>query len=134
MSALTIDILLSPIELDVPQKYLQGQTAETPAPEVSLPKRQTDYLQGGEARTLVKNEIEKLVDNVKDIERNFAAISRNMKALDQLELFSDIKGTPITFHPEWEKLHDVFNSSLIDVPRLDLTLVPSAIYKPHYGF
>jgi len=101
MSALTIDILLSPIIVDV-------------APEVSLPKRQTDYLQGGEARTLVKNEIEKLVDNVKDIERNFATISRNMKALDQLELFSDIKGRPITFHPEWEKLHDVLNSSLID--------------------
>jgi len=41
---------------------LKAKTAETPAapPEVSLPKGQTDYLQGVEARMLVSNEIKKL--------------------------------------------------------------------------
>jgi len=80
--------------------------------DVDLPKRQTDYLQDGETRTLAQAEVKKLADNVRFIEERFAVISRDMRALDKLELFHDRTGKPITFHPDWEELHDVPNPPL----------------------
>jgi hypothetical protein len=80
--------------------------------DVDLPKRQTDYLQDGETRALARAEVKKLADNVRFIEEHFAVISRDMRALDQLELFHDRTGKPIAFHPDWEGLHDVLNPPL----------------------
>jgi len=78
-------------------------------PNVRLPKL-IDYLQSGEAYTLVKTGISNLVNHVKIIEERFAAISRDMKALDNLDVFYDDIGKPIALHPHWAEIHDVFIS------------------------
>ncbi len=100
-----------PLESDGPLKDPQVEVTNAFS-NVDLPKRQTDYLQDGETRTLAQAEVKKLADNVRFIEERFAVISRDMRALDKLELFHDRTGKPIAFHPDWEGLHDVLNPPL----------------------
>jgi len=96
-----------PSPLKVPQVEVTNAFSN-----VDLPKRQTDYLQDGETRSLAQAEVKKLADNVRFIEERFAVISRDMRALDKLELFHDRSGKLITFHPDWEELHDVLDPPL----------------------
>ncbi len=79
-------------------------------PNARLPKLQIEYLQSGEAYMLVKTGISNLANHVKIIEDHFAAISRDMRALDNLDVFYDDIGKPIALHPHWAEIHDVFIS------------------------
>jgi hypothetical protein len=79
-------------------------------PNVRLPKLQIDYLQSGEAYMLVKTGVSNLTNDVKIIEERFAAISRDMKALDNLDVSYDDIGKSIALQSHWAEIHDVFIS------------------------